>query len=236
MATQSTAAQVIMIADLWGLPQSAVSEKLLQLKSLIRDTSDEILLDYLLKYDLNIEKAVNLHFNQLVKPTQSLQSERKNKPNTNRNPVKPNTSENEKPTRSICGSSMSPFLIDNHIRHCAKDYKKQQEKQKNELKAAAIAMEEKESELMQNYHQRNEPYEPVEDKMIGCRFCEFQCIAIHDHEYQCGARTDLCELCGKRDTLRNLTDKIHKCHDQTHTNQVQDYRSFGMDFHDQVWR
>eukprot|EP00483_Globobulimina_turgida_P012370 UN12393 len=130
MATQSTAAQVIMIADLWGLPQSAVSEKLLQLKSLIRDTSDEILLDYLLKYDLDIEKAVNLHFNQLVKPTQSLQSERKNKPNTNHKPVKPNTSENGKPTCSICGSSMSPFLIDNHIRHCAKDYKKQQEKQK----------------------------------------------------------------------------------------------------------
>eukprot|EP00483_Globobulimina_turgida_P010004 UN10023 len=72
--------------------------------------------------------------------------------------------------------------------------------------------------------------------MIECRFCEFQCdmLSIHDHEYQCGARTDLCQLCGKRDTLRNLTDKNHQC--QTHANQVQDYGSFGMNFHDQIWR
>eukprot|EP00483_Globobulimina_turgida_P004628 UN04637 len=144
--------------------------------------------------------------------------------------MNPKPSENQKQICSICGSSISPFLIDNHTRHCAHNFNKQQE-QHNEQKNEQKNFGEKQSQLMQ----KKEAYEPVEHRMIECRFCEFQCdmLAIHDHEYQCGARTDLCQFCGKRDTLRNLTDKNHQC--QTHANQVQDYGSFGMNFHDQIW-
>eukprot|EP01083_Nonionella_stella_P283890 966309_1 len=124
--------RVSMIADLWGLSQSAIEEKLAQLKLIIADVSDETLLDYLSKHDLDIQKAINSHFNNVSMPaaprTDVVQSEQKspqttddtNQINHNKSPEK-----DGKPVCPICHASMSPFLIDNHTRECQNKYKKQ---------------------------------------------------------------------------------------------------------------
>ena len=45
-----------------GLPIAEIDTKLAALKSIICDLSDCALLDYLLRADLDVERAINLHF------------------------------------------------------------------------------------------------------------------------------------------------------------------------------
>eukprot|EP01083_Nonionella_stella_P175012 608143_1 len=50
------------ICALWGLRPSDIDSKISKLKCIIHDASESLLLDYLLKADLNIERAIDLHY------------------------------------------------------------------------------------------------------------------------------------------------------------------------------
>ena len=55
--------------SLSGLSTSDINTKLSLLKAIICDTPDCVLLDYLLKADLNIDAAINLHFGNTPSPS-----------------------------------------------------------------------------------------------------------------------------------------------------------------------
>eukprot|EP01083_Nonionella_stella_P091425 255615_1 len=218
-SVNSSSDRVSMIADLWGLSQSAIEEKLTQMKLFIADASDETLLDYLSKYDLDIQKAINSHFNNaafMPAPPRAdvVQSEQKSAQITDdTNQINNKSPEKDgKPVCPICQASMSPFLIDNHRRHCQNNYKKQQQIEQENNDKPVEETPPPQADRNDNY--REEYMAPQKPELIACRFCEFECAraVLQDHEYQCGARTDVCDVCGKRDTLLNITDKIHRCH------------------------
>eukprot|EP01083_Nonionella_stella_P091424 255613_1 len=81
----SSSDRVSTMADLYGLSQSFVEEKLTQLKFLIGDVSEETLLDYLSKHDLDVQKAINSHFNSetFIAADTHTQSEQESPQNTN---------------------------------------------------------------------------------------------------------------------------------------------------------
>ena len=55
--------------SLSGLSTSEIDTKLSSLKAIICGTPDYVLLDYLLKADLNIDAAINLHFGNTPSPS-----------------------------------------------------------------------------------------------------------------------------------------------------------------------
>eukprot|EP01083_Nonionella_stella_P316145 1144777_1 len=56
------------ICALWGLPLADIDNKISTLKCIITDSSEPLLLDYLLRADLNIERAIDLHFGHTPTP------------------------------------------------------------------------------------------------------------------------------------------------------------------------
>jgi hypothetical protein len=61
-------------------------------------------------------------------------------------------------------------------------------------------------------HKRNE----CGNRLVPCMYCECPLFIyeLPDHEQLCGVRTDLCELCGERNTVAALVGGFHTCGQQ----------------------
>eukprot|EP01084_Bolivina_argentea_P282427 483442_1 len=71
------------LCQLWGITSSVVDEKITILKSILGDITDNVLLDYLTKNDLNIEQCINFHFTNISSQSPTPQSHNNNTNNNN---------------------------------------------------------------------------------------------------------------------------------------------------------
>lgn len=134
-----------------------------------------------------------------------------------------NSNSNSKPdpNRAVCehcDCSISLFLIDNHRRHCARQppptpsLDDSKECLRADLSDVPPAVDHADSA---SPFARRAPLAaiPATPELQACRYCEFECAVggLAEHEYMCGARTDLCDECHERDTLKNLIGGRHRC-------------------------
>eukprot|EP01083_Nonionella_stella_P020920 58017_1 len=165
---------------------------------------------------MKFKHAVNDIKQAQIKPT--LSSKRKNPyshdDTLNSNSKKRKTDHSSlEETCSICGTTMSLFLIDNHKRHCSTNYNKTG---KDEQDADVAETQPSQSASKQS--------DETEEERIECEYCEctYDVKSIADHKVYCGSRTDICSGCGERDTLKHLMqNKALLCVRCNHTNTQQ---------------
>jgi len=140
-------------------------------------------------------------------------------------------------TCSICGVSMSVFLIDNHRRHCSRNQSKEEadDEMSIDQKEYSEQIERSDSdrgvdlgsESSRHSHQISALSTSLfSEQMTECRFCEIEepSTEIEEHEMYCGSRTDLCPQCGQRDTVKNLVEFSHQCPAQCPPASIYDHR------------
>eukprot|EP01083_Nonionella_stella_P027708 76292_1 len=177
------------------------------------------------------QKEIQLKFQQMAKqfgwklPNNSKNIHHSNNDNTNHLNAPHNSNHNNSVVQAqtphnkvnkhtevcpTCGRSISVFLIDNHKRHCIinhnnSDDNNETKEEDHSTMPPSISMSPSPSPGLTPQKSYNE--------LIACKYCDYECNeqTIADHELYCASRTDLCNTCGARDTILNLTEKTHQC-------------------------